>query len=67
LSPALPAEAREWTAVARAGWLYGYQQWIWNEDWIDVQFKGLGDDREFEDWAFEAYTTMVELDDSGDD
>jgi hypothetical protein len=61
LSPALPPGAQDWSAAARAGWLYGYQQWLWNEDWIDVSFAELrdgDDDDDFEGWAHQAYIEM---------
>lgn len=69
LSPALPFEARDWSAAARAGWLYGVMQWACNEDWIDVSFRDLGDDEEFESWAHHGFIQMheQEADDEEDD
>lgn len=60
LAPALPADASDWSVVARAGWLYGRMQWACNEDWIDVSFQDLGDDEEFELWAHHGFIQMHE-------
>lgn len=67
LDPGLPSEARDWSAVARAGWLYGLQNWLWGEDWIDVAFQDLDEGDDFEDWAHQSYIQQHEQDEMDDD
>jgi hypothetical protein len=67
LSLSLPPEARQWSRAARAGWLFGYQQWLRSEDWIDVSFAGLDRGDEFEEWAYHAYIQLSEQEDEEQD
>jgi hypothetical protein len=60
MSPALPADARDWSPSQRAGWLYGMEQMFYGEDWIDVSFEGLRNEDDFEDWAHYGYIRTYE-------
>jgi len=59
--PVLPVQARGWSGVACAGWLYGRQYWLDHGMWIDDEFAEIDegeDGEEFGDWAHRGHVAM---------